>query len=143
MEGKVLLKRSSQLIELSYVSKASKQMNLIDLVHLFDVSYKWNLDHEITGVLFYENGMFSQILEGSEDDVMEVWSKIRQDHRHQVLRQLNYSTNHQRRYPNWALRFYQGDLITKYMPQIGKVLDGLPSHDHELLEIMRSVEELA
>lgn len=100
----MLLKRSSQLIELSYVSKASKQMNLIDLVHLFDVSYKWNLDHEITGVLFYENGMFSQILEGSEDDVMEVWSKIKQDNRHQVLRQLNYSPYHQRRYPNWALR---------------------------------------
>ena len=118
-------------------------MNLIDLVHLFDVSYKWNLDHEITGVLFYENGIFAQILEGSEDDVMEVWSKIKQDNRHQILRQLNYSPSNQRRYPNWALRFYQGDLLAKYIPQIGKVLDGLPSHDHELLEIMRSVEELA
>jgi len=118
-------------------------MNLIDLVYLFDISYKWNQDHQITGVLFYENGMFSQILEGAEDNVMEVWAKIEQDDRHHILRQLNCSPFNQRRYPNWALRFYQGKLIAKYMPQLGKVLDGLPSHDHELLEIMRSVEELA
>ena len=139
----MLLKRSSQLIELSYVSKASRPMNLMDLVYLFDISYKWNQDHQITGVLFYENGMFSQILEGTEDNVMEVWAKIEQDDRHHILRKLNCSPSNQRRYPNWALRFYQGNLLAKYMPQLGKVLDGLPSHDHELLEIMRSVEESA
>ena len=129
----------NQLVELSYVSKATHAMGLSSLVHLFDVSYKWNQDHELTGVLFYENGHFSQILEGRSEDVLFLWENIQKDYRHEILHRIELGVIDQRLFPNWALRFYGGDQIAKDVPHLAGLLDGLPSHDVELLRIMRSV----
>ena len=129
----------NQLVELSYVSKATQDMGLSSLIRLFDVAHKWNQDHGLTGVLFYESGHFSQILEGKRKDVLFIWGKIQKDYRHKVLHQIEFDEIDQRLCPNWALRFYGGDQIAKDVPQLAGVLDGLPNHDDELLRIMRSV----
>lgn len=129
----------NQLVELSYVSKATQDMGLSSLIRLFDVAHKWNQDHGLTGVLFYESGHFAQILEGKRKDVLFIWGKIQKDYRHKVLHQIEFDEVDQRLCPNWALRFYGGDQIAKDVPQLAGVLDGLPNHDDELLRIMRSV----
>ena len=129
----------NQLVELSYVSKATQDMGLSSLIRLFDVAHKWNQDHGLTGVLFYESGHFAQILEGKRKDVLFIWGKIKKDYRHKVLHQIEFDEIDQRLCPNWALRFYGGDQIAKDVPQLAGVLDGLPNHDDELLRIMRSV----
>lgn len=139
IRGIVSSEDPNQLVELSYVSKATQDMGLSSLVHLFDVSHKWNQDHELTGVLFYENGHFSQILEGKRKDVQFLWEKIQQDYRHKILHRIEYDEIDQRLFPNWALRFYGGDQIARDVPHLVGLLDGLPSHDIELLRIMRSV----
>lgn len=133
------LESQNQLVELSYVSRATQEMGLSSLIHLFDVSLKWNDAHALTGVLFYENGFFSQILEGPRIDVLEIWEKIQKDYRHQILRQLGFSEIQERSFPNWGLRFYGGDLIAKDVPHLSGLLDGIPDHDVELLQVMRSV----
>ncbi len=130
---------TNQLVELSYVSKATQNMGLSSLVHLFDVAQKWNQAHELTGVLFYENGHFAQILEGRREDVLFIWAKIQTDYRHTVLHQIELDEIDQKLFPHWALRFYGGDQIAKDVPHLAGVLDGLPDHDVELLRIMRSV----
>nr|WP_255533300.1 BLUF domain-containing protein [Polynucleobacter sp. AP-RePozz3-80-G7] len=127
------------MVELSYISKATHEMGLSSLVHLFDVARKWNLDHELTGALFYENGHFAQILEGKRKDVLFIWGKIQKDYRHKVLHRIELDEIDQRLFPNWALRFYGGDQIAKDVPHLVGLLDGLPSHDVELLRIMRLV----
>ena len=129
----------NQLVELSYISKATHDMGLSSLVQLFDVARRWNLDHELTGALFYENGHFAQILEGKRKDVLFIWGKIQKDYRHKVLHRIELDEIDQRLFPNWALRFYGGDQISKDVPHLVGLLDGLPSHDVELLRIMRSV----
>ena len=129
----------NQLVELSYISKATHDMSLSSLVHLFDIARKWNVDHELTGALFYENGHFAQILEGQRKDVLFIWGKIQKDNRHKVLHRIELDEIDQRLFPNWALRFYGGDQIAKDVPHLVGLLDGLPSHDVELLRIMRSV----
>ena len=129
----------NQLVELSYVSKATQDLGLSSLIRLFDVAHKWNQDHGLTGVLFYESGHFAQILEGKRKDVLFIWGKIQKDYRHKVLHQIEFDEIDQRLCPNWALRFYGGDQIAKDVPQLAGVLDGLPNHDDELLRIMRSV----
>ena len=129
----------NQLVELSYISKATHDMGLSSLVHLFDVARRWNLDHELTGALFYENGHFAQILEGKRKDVLFIWGKIQKDYRHKVLHRIELDEIDQRLFPNWALRFYGGDQIAKDVPHLVGLLDGLPSHDVELLRIMRLV----
>lgn len=137
--GEVSLVDQNQLIELSYVSRATQDMGLSSLVHLFDVSFNWNQSHDLTGVLFYENGHFAQILEGRREDVIFIWEKIQTDYRHQVLHRIELEEIDQRLFPSWALRFYGGDKIAKDVPHLLGLLDGLPSHDVELLRIMRSV----
>lgn len=137
--GQVSLVDQNQLVELSYVSKATQDMGLSSLVHLFDVSFNWNQSHDLTGVLFYENGHFAQILEGRREDVILIWEKIQTDYRHQVLHRIELEEIDQRLFPSWALRFYGGDQIAKDVPHLLGLLDGLPSHDVELLRIMRSV----
>ncbi|WP_216225680.1 BLUF domain-containing protein [Polynucleobacter sp. MG-27-Goln-C1] len=129
----------NQLVELSYISKATHDMGLSSLIYLFDVARKWNLEHELTGALFFENGHFAQIIEGKRKDVLFIWEKIQKDSRHQVLHQIELDEIDQRLFPNWALRFYGGDQIAKDVPHLVGLLDGLPSHDDELLRIMRSV----
>ncbi|QWE16225.1 BLUF domain-containing protein [Polynucleobacter sp. AP-Nino-20-G2] len=133
------LEKANDLVELSYVSKATHEMGLTSLVHLFDVSRQWNQEHQLTGVLFYENGHFGQILEGKRDDVLFIWEKIKKDYRHKVLHQIALDEIKQRLFPHWALRFYGGDQIAKDVPHLAGVLDGLPANDVELLSIMRSV----
>lgn len=137
--GQVSLVDQNQLVELSYVSKATQDMGLSSLVHLFDVSFNWNQSHDLTGVLFYENGHFAQILEARREDVILIWEKIQTDYRHQVLHRIELEEIDQRLFPSWALRFYGGDQIAKDVPHLLGLLDGLPSHDVELLRIMRSV----
>jgi hypothetical protein len=137
--GEVNSEDPNQLVELSYVSKATQDMGLSSLIRLFDVAHKWNQDHGLTGVLFYESGHFAQILEGKRKDVLFIWGKIQKDYRHKVLHQIEFDEVDQRLCPNWALRFYGGDQIAKDVPQLAGVLDGLPNHDDELLRIMRSV----
>lgn len=137
--SEVSLVDPNQLVELSYVSRATQDMGLSSLVHLFDVSFNWNQSHDLTGVLFYENGHFAQILEGRREDVIFIWEKIQTDYRHQVLHRIELEEVDQRLFPSWALRFYGGDQIAKDVPHLLGLLDGLPSHDVELLRIMRSV----
>ncbi len=129
----------NQLVELSYVSKATQDMGLSSLIRLFDIAHKWNQAHALTGVLFYENGHFAQILEGRREDVLFIWEKIQKDYRHKVLHRIELDEIDERLFPSWALRFYGGDQIAKDVPQLAGVLDGLPNHDDELLRIMRSV----
>ncbi|MBJ7379828.1 MAG: BLUF domain-containing protein [Polynucleobacter sp.] len=129
------------LMEISYVSKATQEIGLAALVKLFDEAFKWNQEHGLTGVLFYENGYFSQILEGHQDNIILVWERISRDYRHFVLRQLTHQPISERAFPKWSLRFYGGEQIAKDIPYLKGVLDGMPDHDIELLKIMRMMAQ--
>ncbi len=128
-----------QLFEISYVSKATQEIGLSGLLHLFSVCQKKNKINDLTGVLFFENGHFAQILEGELEIILEILDAILNDPRHEVLRKISFKEIDQRLFPNWGLRFYGGEKIAQDVPQLTRVLDGLESHDIELLEIMRSV----
>jgi hypothetical protein len=128
-----------QLFEISYVSKATQVMRFSSKIHLFDVCLSKNRVNNLTGVLFYENGHFSQILEGEQETILKTWESIEKDPRHQILRKITFKKISQRSFPNWALRLYGGDKFAEKLPHLKGVLDGLESHDTELLKIMRSV----
>ncbi|MBT8516202.1 BLUF domain-containing protein [Polynucleobacter paneuropaeus] len=76
------------LIEFSYISKSTSPMATLQLIQLFDGAYKFNQAQGITGVLFYEKQYFAQILEGNGQTVSALWKRIRQDPRHEIIREL-------------------------------------------------------
>ena len=132
----------STLIELSYISKAKQPFTQVELLQLFDNAFKFNSAHNITGVLFYENQYFAQILEGSQINISFLWKKIRNDSRHEIVRELDFQELEERNFPRWGMRFFSADRIVRHIPELRGYLDGLPEHDEKLLALMRSVRDL-
>jgi hypothetical protein len=130
------------LTQLIYVSKATQLMGMLSLTQILDSSVRWNEAHELTGVLFYDNGHFCQLLEGDKYEVLSVWERISSDPRHQILRRLELSSIEKRSYPDWKLRFYGAEQIAKHFKEMARVLDGMPNHDNDLLRLMKTVSSL-
>ena len=127
------------LTQLVYVSKASQLMGMLSLTRILDSSVRWNEAHELTGVLFYDNGYFCQLLEGHKYEILAVWDRISSDKRHHILRRLDLTSIQKRSYPNWKHRFYGAEQIARHFKHMAGILDGMPEHDHELLKIMRNI----
>jgi predicted sulfurtransferase len=131
----------SPLISVSYISKATQDMGVLALMRLTDQAAQLNQKLGLSGVLFYENQYFGQILEGPRAEVIKVWEKIQKDSRHQQVRLLKMEEIKERSFPAWSMRFFLAKEIIAMMPNLTGVLDGLPEHDVELLRLMRSAAD--
>lgn len=129
------------LIAISYISKATQEMGVLALMRLTDQASQLNQQLDLSGVLFYENQHFGQILEGPRVELMKIWEKIQRDPRHQQVRLLKMEEIKERSFPAWSMRFFLAKEIVAKMPSLTSVLDGLPEHDVELLRLMRSAAE--
>ena len=129
------------LISVSYISKATQEMGVLALMRLTDQAAQLNQKLGLSGVLFYENQHFGQILEGPRAEVTKIWEKIQQDPRHHQVRLLKMEEIQERSFPAWSIRFFLAKEIIAKMPNLTGVLDGLPEHDVELLRLMRTAAE--
>jgi hypothetical protein len=131
---------TDQLIELSYVSQATSDMGILGLMNLLEDAVHKNKRNGITGVLFYDNCIFGQIVEGYPQHVELIWKAINADPRHSEVQVLDINTLQKRRFSNWSMKFYGSDEISQYVPELKMGLKGsdatLPS---EILTLMRSV----
>jgi hypothetical protein len=131
---------TDQLIELSYVSQASNDMGILGLMNLLEDAVHKNKRNGITGVLFYDNRIFGQIIEGYPQHVELIWKAITADPRHLEVQVLGINTLQKRRFSNWSMKFHGSDEISQYVPELKMGLkdthDNLPS---EILTLMRSV----
>ena len=67
---------------LCYVSSVKSTLTNLDIEHLFRVNKRNNTELNISGILIYNYGNFLQILEGDEQKINTLFSKINQDSRH-------------------------------------------------------------
>jgi len=96
-----------------YMSKATAFMSVEQLEILLDTSRRWNNDHHITGMLLYiesdllnhHGGRFIQVLEGEEEEIRGIFSKIQLDKRHYNVVQLNEGTSEKRNFECWDMGF--------------------------------------
>ena len=93
------------MIQISYISKATKAMSQDDLEELLRTSRENNARLGITGMLLYGNKTFVQILEGEEKAVNELVEKIKQDSRHADFQVLKKKTIDRREYADWSMDF--------------------------------------
>lgn len=56
-----------------------------DLIKIHKSSIKNNLDFDITGVLFYHNGNFLQVLEGRKEQLEQLMTTLENDPRHTCI----------------------------------------------------------
>jgi hypothetical protein len=127
------------LIDLTYVSKANYQIDALILLPILKDSLRWNFDHDITGILYYDNGYFGQILEGPEDSVKATFDKISKDTKHTVKRILEIRTIEQRLFPNWSMKFFGAEEILKVIPILQGALSSYDTDSMKILEAMRRI----
>jgi hypothetical protein len=131
---------TDQLIELSYVSEATNDMGILGLMNLLEDAVHKNKRNGITGVLFYDNRIFGQIVEGYPQHVELIWKAISADPRHSKVQVLDINSLQKRRFSNWSMKFYGSDEISQYVPELKMGLrDGHDNLPNEILTLMRSV----
>ena len=131
---------TDQLIELSYVSQSANDMGILGLMNLLEDAVHKNKRNGITGVLFYDNRIFGQIIEGYPQHVELIWKAISADPRHKELQVLDINPLQKRRFTNWSMKFYGSEEISQYVPELKMGLkDGQANFPGEILTLMRSV----
>ena len=80
-------------------------MSAKQLLELLEQCLGYNTANGITGLLLYGNGTFLQALEGEEDVVTSLYSKIEKDERHVDVQFLHHRTIEKRQYPEWSMGF--------------------------------------
>lgn len=93
------------MIQISYLSKSTRPLASGDLLALLQQCQKNNAAHGITGVLFYGNGTFLQVVEGEVADVDRLIANISRDPRHAEVRLLGRKTIERRDYGDWTMGF--------------------------------------
>ena len=135
---------TDQLLELSYVSQSSNDMGILGLMNLLEDAVHKNKRAGVTGVLFYDNGIFGQIMEGYPQHLERIWYSISKDPRHKDIQILGINSLPKRRFSNWSMKFYGSDEISQYVPELKMGLkDAAASLPAEILTLMRSVSNQA
>lgn len=94
-----------KLIHLIYISSATNWPTENDLKELLEQARERNLKQNITGMLLYDNATFMQVLEGSAEDVHDIYSSILKDPRNNGLFTLIEEEISERSFPNWSMGF--------------------------------------
>lgn len=131
---------SFNIIELCYVSKASKNFSPQDFLRLIRESRKWNEAHDLTSILFFKDNFFCQIIEGSFKNLDLVCRRIRISSSHNQVTHLETRQVPTRSIPEHALQFYAQDAIQKNFPALFEEL-GKPSYDR--IALIRAIRMAA
>jgi hypothetical protein len=129
--------KPKDLVELSYLSEAVSDMSFLGLMRLLESARVFNQKNAITGILFYDNQQFGQIIEGERASVMKTWKRIQDDKRHHRIELLEIREIEERSFPGWLLRFYGGEMLTRDYPALAEMVGGMDKHSLALMNRMR------
>jgi hypothetical protein len=129
--------KPKDLVELSYLSEAVSDMSFLGLMRLLESARAFNQKHGVTGILLYDNQQFGQVIEGERANVMKVWKRIQEDKRHHRVELLEIREISERSFPDWLLRFYGGETLTRDYPALAEMVGGMDKHSLALMNRMR------
>ncbi|MDO7853412.1 BLUF domain-containing protein [Hymenobacter convexus] len=95
----------TSLHHLVYQSSATTGLNEAELTSLLTQSRAWNHGHGLTGLLLYSNGDIMQVLEGTEEEVSYIFTRIAQDARHGRVVKLSDGPIAARNFSQWSMGF--------------------------------------
>jgi hypothetical protein len=96
---------SPDVIQLMYVSHATKPFSVAALATLLAQARAANGLVEVTGMLLHQDGAFLQVLEGQASAVELVFAKIERDPRHDRLVLLARLESDARNFADWSMGF--------------------------------------
>ncbi|MBF0282233.1 MAG: BLUF domain-containing protein [Zetaproteobacteria bacterium] len=93
------------LSHIIYTSKESVHFSESEIEALLCEARAFNGEHNITGMLLYDNGVFFQVLEGDEFEIRDLFEKISEDARHNsIVRIVSESIGH-RSFADWTMGY--------------------------------------
>jgi len=90
---------------IAYVSRQSYILTDEDISELLTSCRTKNTRNKITGMLIYFDGTFVQFLEGPEDTLTSLYSKILNDKRHQEIILLIDGESQERQFEDWSMAY--------------------------------------
>ena len=109
------------MLELVYHSISTTNLDKDDLLAIQKISEDANSKNGITGFLFYHKNEFVGILEGNEESVKELFSKIERNDKHRNISILVQEAIDERQFTQW-------NMISVMDPKVSPV-----NADHGLL----------
>ena len=95
----------SELMHLIYASKATIDFSDDDIVDLLTKARKNNQSLNVTGMLLFEKGSFLQVLEGEEETVNKLFTKISRDKRHANIVNIISEAISERYLSDWSMGY--------------------------------------
>mgnify|MGYP006153016777 CR=1 FL=1 len=139
-------RKTLPILQIIYSSSAFKNMLKSDLYILLRQSRINNKIKNVSGLLFYLEGTFFQVLEGSREDVSELFAKISNDNRHTEIKILSENYANVRSFSDWEMAYASPslkDLSTwaglKNTTNIEEVLRDLDSKTSKVPEFLSNV----
>ena len=93
------------MIQLIYVSTATRDLSEQDLLELLEQSRERNKRQQVTGLLLYAGHNFIQLLEGDAADVDDIYQSILEDDRNRENLVIWRKVVEERVFPDWAMGF--------------------------------------
>lgn len=94
-----------KIFQLAYSSIGVPELNSEAIDKIISSAIEYNANRKITGSLIFQDGIFFQILEGDEKDVLALLEKIKKDDRHQELQIAWTATVENRKFDMWSMRY--------------------------------------
>lgn len=91
---------------LVYRSVANDSFSMPEIYGMLSKAKEYNAEHKISGCLLYHNNQFLQLLEGEENEVLNLFQKISMDERHQDIVLIESSHAEDRLFYKWNMAFY-------------------------------------
>jgi hypothetical protein len=107
--------------QLIYRSVATRVPSGDALARMVEQARINNYSQDITGVLFYAEGRFLQVLEGEEEPIEALYEHIRQDSRHTNVVRMHSASVGQRLFAGWSLGF--GQVAARALARLSAYLD--------------------
>jgi hypothetical protein len=96
---------AESLIQLIYVSEATRPLTQPELLELLEESMENNRLHNITGILLYYKESFFQVLEGGAETVGKLYEKICKDSRNRKNTVLMSELLVERQFEKWSMGY--------------------------------------
>ena len=93
------------MFQLIYCSEAHADNTVQDISDIMSSSQAFNIKHDITGCLLLQQNQFMQFMEGDQETVKQLYSKICLDRRHHNVTLVSTATHEQRLFNKWNIAF--------------------------------------
>lgn len=100
------------LIRLVYTSTKDESFQSADIEGILSAARKNNKTNNVTGMLCFNRNYFLQCLEGTREDVNNIYHKIAKDPRHHNMMILDYQEVTHREFDQWYMGYMPESSLT-------------------------------